>query len=193
MSTPLHLALILGSNRQPRMCDAVSAWAADRIRAHGGFSIDRLDPLELGLPPAPSGAADLSTHRLRQRVAAADAFLVVAPEYNHGYPAPLKQLIDAVDEGWQAKPAAFVGYGGFSGGLRAVEQLRQVFSALHAVPVRDCIALADVWRRFDDAGRMRDPGRYDRAAQAMLSRLHWWSRALRDARRAAPYPRRDAA
>jgi len=61
------------------------------------------------------------------------AFVVVTPEYNHGYPAPLKSLIDSVGREWQAKPVAFVSYGGVSGGLRAVEQLRQVFAKLHMV------------------------------------------------------------
>ena len=59
--------------------------------------------------------------------------MVVVPEYNHGYPAALKFVIDSVQAHWQAKPVAFVAYGGHSGGIRAAEQLRQVFSGLHAV------------------------------------------------------------
>jgi NADPH-dependent FMN reductase len=63
----------------------------------------------------------------QERIAAAEAFVVVTPEYNHGYPAPLKALIDSSGAEWYAKPIAFVSYGGISGGLRAVEQLRLVF------------------------------------------------------------------
>ncbi len=74
-------------------------------------------------------------------MAEADAFLVVTPEYNHGYPAALKELIDSVYEPWHAKPVAFVSYGGASGGIRAVEQLRQVFAELHAVTLRDGVQL----------------------------------------------------
>ena len=189
----LNLALILGSNRQPRLCDAVAAWATARVRTHGGFVIDTIEPLDLDLPIALSSTPDLATRRLRQRIGAADAFLVVTPEYNHGYPAPLKQLIDAAGDGWQAKPVAFVGYGGFSGGLRAIEQLRLVFPSLHAVPVHDCIVLPRAWERFDADGAMRDPAATERAARAMLSQLHWWARALHGARRQAPYRAMEAA
>ena len=86
----------------------------------------------------------------------ADAFVVVVPEYNHGYPAALKYVIDSVQAHWQAKPVAFVAYGGHSGGVRAAEQLRQVFSGLHAVPVRDGVYFTQAWDRFDTGGRPRD-------------------------------------
>jgi len=59
-----------------------------------------------------------------------DAFVVVTPEYNHGYPGPLKTAIDSVGREWHAKPVGFVCYGGLSGGLRAVEQLRIVFASV---------------------------------------------------------------
>jgi NAD(P)H-dependent FMN reductase len=44
-----------------------------------------------------------------------------------------KSLIDSIGKQWQAKAAAFVCYGGASGGLRAVQQLRLVFAELNAV------------------------------------------------------------
>ena len=56
----------------------------------------------------------------------ADGFIVITPEYNHGYPAVLKSALDALYAEWVRKPIAFVSYGGWSGGVRAVEQLRLV-------------------------------------------------------------------
>lgn len=188
---PIHLALIYGSNRAARLCDTVAGWAAREVRAHGSFTLDTFDPAALRLPVALARTPDVATVRLRQRIRAADAYLVVTPEYNHGYPAPLKQLIDAAYDDWHAKPVAFVSYGGVSGGLRAVEQLRQVFGALHAVAIHDSIALADVWRRFDQDGSLREATDTERAMQAMLAQLRWWAVALRNAREAAPY--REAA
>ncbi len=73
----------------------------------------------------------------------ADAFIVVTPEYNHSFTASLKFVLDLVYEPWQGKPVAFVSYGGISGGLRAVEQLRLVFAELHAVTVRDTVSFAN--------------------------------------------------
>jgi hypothetical protein len=71
---------------------------------------------------------------------AADAFVVVTPEYNHSYPASLKHAIDMAHGEWNTKPVAFVSYGGISGGLRAVEALRLVFAELHATTIRDTVS-----------------------------------------------------
>jgi len=109
------------------------------------------------------------------------------PEYNHSFPAPLKNAIDWHFKEWQAKPIGFVSYGGISGGLRAVEQLRQVFAELHAVTVRDTASFHGVWAQFDSDGRPKDPGVCERAAKSMLDQLAWWGDALREARTRRPY------
>lgn len=171
----IKVGLIYGSTRQGRFCDKVARWAAEQIVATGAFQVDPIDP-----------AADHTTP-LAERVAEADAFVVVTPEYNHGYPAPLKSLIDSVGAEWHAKPVAFVSYGGISGGLRAVEQLRLVFAELHAVTIRDSVSFAGPWELFDGDGILRDPERAERSMAVMLRRLQWWAVALRNARAATPY------
>ena len=174
----VKLALVLGSTRAGRFCDTVARWAAAQIERRQEFALDVIDPLTLFEP-----------HALERHIADADAFVVVVPEYNHGYPAPLKQLIDSVCEPWCAKPVAFVSYGGQSGGIRAVEQLRQVFVEVHAMTVREQVAFAHVREQFDAEGRLLAPERAQRAMAVMLTRLSWWANALRDARRTAPYDR----
>jgi NAD(P)H-dependent FMN reductase len=82
---------------------------------------------------------------------------------------------------WQAKPVAF------SGGLRAVEQLRLVFAELHAVTIRDCVSFANAWDKFDAGGRLIEPDGPRQAVAMLLARLRWWAVALRRAREAAPY------
>lgn len=91
-------------------------------------------------------------------------------------------MIDCFSEEWQAKPVAFVSYGGIAGGLRAVEQLRLVFAELHVVGVRDGVSFPNVWNQFDESGRPRNPQRASKAVATMLSRLAWWAIALRNAR-----------
>ena len=113
--------------------------------------------------------------------------MVVTPEYNHGYPASLKQAIDLAMQEWKAKPVAFVSYGGISGGLRAVEQLRQVFAELHAVTIRDTVSFAMAHGRFDSDGGLRDPDAAEAAVKVLLDELLWWGDALRAARAARPY------
>lgn len=187
MTSPLNLALVLGSAREGRMCDRVAAWAAEEIRGHGGFSLDILDPITLDLPFRPGRRDAPAVQALKRRIDAADAFVIVTPEYNHGYPAALKGLIDSAYAEWQAKPVAFVSYGGGSGGIRAVEQLRLVFAELHTATIRDTVTITDIWDRFDAAGALKEPERPERAMAVMLKRLSWWGEALRAARSADVY------
>ncbi|MEV7949695.1 NADPH-dependent FMN reductase [Streptomyces rubiginosohelvolus] len=190
-ATPLKVAVILGSNRDGRFGPVVADWFLGRAARHPGIETDLIDVAEAGLPtaitfsPGPEEAARLAA--VSERLAAADAFVVLTPEYNHSFPAPLKTLIDWHSAEWQAKPVAFVSYGGISGGLRAVEQLRQVFAELHTVTVRDTVSFHNAGALFDDEGRHRDPGPADAAAKVLLDQVVWWGTALRDARKSRPY------
>ena len=186
MDEPIKIGLIYGSTRKGRFCDTVAEWAAEQIRAAGNFTVDVIDPAVMLPQPGQAHQPDASPN-LWQRMATADAFVVVTPEYNHGYPAALKSLIDSVGAEWQAKPVAFVSYGGISGGLRAVEQLRLVFAELHAVTIRDSVSFAGAWEQFDEAGKLKQPDRAKKTMTTMLGRLRWWALALRNARVAAPY------
>jgi NAD(P)H-dependent FMN reductase len=174
VSAPFRLAVIVGSTRPGRLGPAVASWFGDQVSLRDDLAIDVIDLVDTNTPVGP-------------RLAAADAFVVVTPEYNHSFPAPLKQVIDAFSAEWQAKPAAFVSYGGISGGLRAVEQLRQVFAELHVVTIRDTVSLHGVWSHVGPDGRLIEDAARAGAARAMLQRLVWWARALRTARLEQPY------
>lgn len=184
---PIRLGIIYGSTREGRLCEAVGGWVASEIGARGGFTTDVIDPLELKLPARHAREPGAEVRALRRRLAAADAFIVVTPEYNHGYPAALKQLIDSASAEWHAKPVGFVSYGGISGGLRAVEQLRLVFAELHAVGLRDTVSFAQAWDRFGADGTLSDPSGPRLALNTLLTRLSWWSQALADARQVQAY------
>jgi|SRR5699024_3526972 len=184
MTTPIDIALIYGSTRPGRLCGKVADWIGTHLDSHADFQPQRIDPY---VPSTAAGTTANTDRPFQQHMAAADAFIIVTPEYNNGYPAPLKALIDDHTSEWQAKPVAFVSYGGISGGIRAVEQLRTVLAALDAAPIRDSVILQNAWHQLDDAGRLRPPEPAEQAADLMLARLHWWAAALRDARQARPY------
>ena len=182
MNDRVRVALIYGSTRNGRFCDKVAAWAAQEIAGRGEFSVDIIDPLA---QPQSGDVDELPS--LQDRIAEADAFVVVTPEYNHGYPAPLKALIDSVGAEWRGKPVAFVSYGGISGGLRAVEQLRLVFAELHTVTMQNSVSFAAAWEQFDGEGILREPARAQRSMATLLAQLYWWAVALRNARAVIPY------
>ncbi|MEU7179134.1 MULTISPECIES: NADPH-dependent FMN reductase [Streptomyces] len=179
------LAVIVGSTREGRFAPVVTDWFTRHTANHRDIDVDVIDldtirPYELRY-----GSEEYDA--FAERVAAADAFVVITPEYNHSFPAPLKHAIDLLRAQWQAKPVGFVSYGGISGGLRAVEQLRLVFAELHAMTVRETVSFALAGNLFDDDGQLHDPAPAHQAADALLHQLGWWALALRDARAARPY------
>ncbi|WP_432073712.1 NADPH-dependent FMN reductase [Streptomyces wuyuanensis] len=197
MSTDtLKLAVVLGSVREGRFGEVVTNWFAGLAKEHSAFDVEVIDLAETELPLAlPAIPPAMATEEVRPaemlplsaKLAAADAFVVVTPEYNHSFPASLKAVIDWHFTEWQAKPVGFVSYGAQSGGLRAVEQLRQIFPEMHAVTIRDGIAFPFYWEAFGEDGMPRDAEGTSGAVKVMLDELAWWGNALHEARAKSPY------
>ncbi|AXK86383.1 MULTISPECIES: NADPH-dependent FMN reductase [Nocardia] len=185
VDTPLRLEVIVASVRPERFAPVVADWFLRTVRARPEFDTGVIDLLDTPLPVDLTENSEVAA--FRARLAAADAFVAVTSEYNHGYPASLKTAFDSAKHEWRAKPIGFVSYGGLSGGLRAVEQLRQVVAEIHMVSVRETVSFHQAKRRFDADGQTADGAAVD-AAGRMIGQLAWWARALRDARRADPYP-----
>jgi NAD(P)H-dependent FMN reductase len=171
------LTVIVGSVREGRFGPVVADWFVGQAKQRDDVSVDVIDLADTPIPSA----------NFASRIGAADAFVVVTPEYNHGYPGPLKTAIDSVGREWQAKPVGFVCYGGLSGGLRAVEQLRIVFAELHTVTIRETVSFHGARGRFDEHGAPREPDAVNTAARTLLDQLAWWAHTLRRARAAHPY------
>ncbi|MDV5145525.1 NAD(P)H-dependent oxidoreductase [Streptomyces sp. SBC-4] len=190
-AAPLALALIVASDREGRFAPVITDWLRSRLDEREDFAVTVVDLADVDLPtslshhPSPAVRAELA--KVSPALAAADAFVVLTPEYNHSFPAALKNLIDWHFTEWQAKPVGFVSYGGISGGLRAVEQLRQVFAEVHAVTVRDSVSFHSAWSLFDEDGRHKDPAGAEGAAKVLLDQLAWWALALKEAKSTRPY------
>lgn len=136
------LQIIIGSTRPVRSGEPVAQWFADLARADGRFEVELVDLKEVGLPlldepnhPRLQQYTQPHTHRWSEIVSRADAYVFVHPEYNHGYNAALKNALDYLFLEWQGKPASFVSYGGVSGGLRAVQMLKQVVHPWACTPL----------------------------------------------------------
>ncbi|MFD7321181.1 NADPH-dependent FMN reductase [Streptomyces sp. NPDC059875] len=190
-SAPLKLAVIVASNREGRFGPVIADWFLGRTAERDDFTVDVVDLADIDLPTSLSYDPDATVRAELAKVspvlAAADAFVVLTPEYNHSFPASLKSLIDWHYTEWQAKPVGFVSYGGMAGGLRAVEQLRQVYAEMHAVTVRDTVSFHNAHGHFGEDGRHKDPTGPDAAAKSMLDQIAWWAHALRSAKSTRPY------
>ncbi|MEW1843808.1 NAD(P)H-dependent oxidoreductase [Nonomuraea angiospora] len=190
-STPLRLVIIIGSIRRGRFGPTAASWFVAQARKRRELNIDLVDLATAGLPDALTDQDELVPEPVRAlapRLAAADAFVVVTPEYNRSFPAPLKTAIDWFYEEWQAKPVAFVSYGRESGGLHAVAQLREVFGELHAVAIRTLVSLPCYWELFAADGSWPKPtATCNNTVKTTLDELTWWAYALREARAVRPY------
>jgi NAD(P)H-dependent FMN reductase len=190
-----RLSIIIGSTRPGRAGLPIADWFADRARQHGGFEIDVVDLAEVNLP-----ILDEPNHpRLRQythqhtkdwsaRVAGADAFVIVTPEYNHGYSAATKNAIDYLHHEWHYKPVGFVSYGGVASGTRAMQQLKQVVTALRMLPLTDAVNIPFHTQFLDDDGRIEANEVMEQAAVTMLDELLRVEAALRPLRESVEQP-----
>ncbi|MFF7331951.1 NADPH-dependent FMN reductase [Streptomyces sp. NPDC090306] len=194
-SSRLNLAVIVASVREGRFGPVVADWFVEQAKVHDQFTIDLIDladvELPLVLPPTPPALDPLPERpegmgELTRRLEAADAIVIVTPDYNRSLPASLKIAIDWHYTQWRAKAIGFVGYSGLSGGLLAIEHLRQIFGELHAHTVRDYVAFPGYYNLFSPDGTLRDPQGPEAAARTMLDELLWWGDVLHDARANRP-------
>ncbi|MFD3976280.1 NADPH-dependent FMN reductase [Streptomyces cyaneofuscatus] len=191
---PIKLAVITGSVRGGRFAPTVADWFAGQARKHGGIDVTQIDLVDFTLPlvmpdfgEEPEASTKEVVDRLGAKLAEADAFVVVTPEYNHSTSPVVKNAIDWYLDEWKAKPVGLVSYGGQGGGLRAAEHLRQIFAEVHATTVRDVISFHNSWADFEADGKPASPEGSETAAKNLLNQLLWWGIALRDARTKAPY------
>jgi NAD(P)H-dependent FMN reductase len=115
-----------------------------------------------------------------KKIAPMDAFIIVTPEYNHGYPAVLKNALDYLYAEWNEKPVAFVSYGSV-GGARVVEQLRLVVAELRMADIRESLHIMRVSSLITDC-IFKPEEFHEKKTAAMLAQLDWWAKALKTAR-----------
>lgn len=136
-----RILVIIGSTRAKRLCPQIAAWVAEvgRTAIPAQFEVVDLKdwPLPMDDEPGIPALGDYTfAHTLAwsRKVSEAHAFVFVTPQYNWGYPAPLKNALDHLYKEWSGKPAMIVTYGGHAGD-KCARQLRQVLKSLKMKPV----------------------------------------------------------
>ena len=188
LSNPLHLLVIVASTRPGRLGPAVADWFVDTIRADAtrdGTEVDVADLSAIGLPlldepeePSSGVYHHEHTRAWSRRVAAADAFVIVTPEYNNGMPAPLKNALDYLYHEWAWKPVGFVSYGNTSAGTRSVQMTKQVVTTLRMMPIGATVALR-IADSIEDDQVLRGDSRREKSALGVLAELSRVAHALR--------------
>jgi NAD(P)H-dependent FMN reductase len=189
----LRFQIIVGSTRPGRFADKPLAWLVDRLSGRDEFELDVLDLRDYPLPLFNSPMSPARTLRdypneevaaLGRRFDAADGYITITSEYNHGYPASLKNALDYVFPEFNKKPMTFVAYGN-AGGARAVEQLRLVSVEFEMAPLRHAVHIfPDVLIAVRTAEEFTPElfASLDERLEMMINELEWWSTALKAAR-----------
>lgn len=188
---PLRIQVIVASTRPGRVGLPIGEWVRDRLDAEG-FDVDFADLAEIDLPffnepnhPRLGQYLHQHTKDWSARVDAADAFILIMPEYNHSFTAPLKNAIDYLSREWKRKPVGFVSYGGVAGGTRAVQALKPVLVALQMIPAASAVVIPSVETHFDDSRGFQPTRSHESALARMFDEFREIAAAIRPARVAA--------
>lgn len=188
----MKVQIIVGSTRQGRFSEKPAAWIYEQAKKRKDWEVELVDLRDYPLPffeePVSPSMMDgeynnPDLQRWSRKVSEADGYIVVTPEYNHGYPAVLKNALDSEYHGWNKKPVGFVSYGNV-GGARSVEQLRQVAVELQMAPVRQAIHIQwPLYMEVTNAKGGEQPlDKMENQANVLLDQLDWWGKALKYAR-----------
>lgn len=199
METTIKIKVIIGSTRQNRFSEKPAHWIYEEAKKEKGVEVELLDLRDYPMPffdeptsPAMGGGkySNEIVAKWAEKIKDGDAFIIVTPEYNHGYPAVLKNALDLIYPEWNKKPVGFVSYGSVAG-ARAVEQLRQVVIELQMVPIKSAVHISsEVYMAVKNENvpvnqelfkPLREGKRGDRVEE-FLNELIWMARTLKNGR-----------
>ncbi len=189
----IKLKILTGSSRPTRFNPQPAHWiekiAKDYAAKAGDIEIELLDLAEINLPflnepeSASSGNYTLPhTIAWAAKIAEADGFIFVTPEYNHSYSPILKNAIDYLFQEWNFKPVTYISYGSLAGGSRAVEHLRGIAGELKMFDLREQIMFPNYWDHLNEKGEYLFNDRNEKSAHGMLDSLSFWAKEMKAAR-----------
>jgi len=175
---PLYIPIILGTTRQGRMSRAAAELVKQELQKNTEVQTTLIDIAQMPLPTGDAGEAikhaDFAAHMER-----ADALVVVAPEYNHGYPGLLKHVLDSCLKEYIHKAVGIVGVSaGPFGGTRVIENLLPVMRELGLVTIFWDVNFSSVQKAFTPEGGLIDQA-YVRRIDKFAKELIWMGKTLR--------------
>ncbi len=181
----MQFLIFSGSLRQGQYTQYVAQFVLEQANQKGRGEFELIDPRQLGLTFQDEGRAACPP-ALRAQVAAADGYLIVAPEYNHGYSGSLKYVLDLNQEEYLHKPVAFVSLStGPFGGTRMIETLVGVVRELGMVACREDLNIGNITKEVID-GRFQEPAKWTPRLERVLDEFFWLAQVLADGRANVP-------
>jgi NAD(P)H-dependent FMN reductase len=199
MAEKIKVKVVLGSVREGRFGERPARWITAELNKVDGIEAELIDLKDYPMPFFNAATSPAMMNRKypseiiqkwSDKMNDGDAFVLISPEYNHGYSSVLKNALDWLSPEWARKPVGFLSYGSASG-ARAIEQLREVAIELRMVPIQKSIHLnwefiMKTWSNkgisdaelFDPVRKSQGPDHVALFAEDLL----WMARALKAAR-----------
>lgn len=185
---PLNTAVIYGSVRRERQGIKAARFLVRKLQTLG-HDVSLVDAKKYPLPlldlrysEYEDGSAPEPMQKIHEMLNAADGFIVVSGEYNHGIPPGLKNLLDHFLPQYKHKPSAIVSYSaGTFAGARVHASLREVLSTLGTVAIPPTLLISSISKSFDEQGNALDQA-YEQRADKFFAEYEWYANALRAAR-----------
>ena len=156
------VAIIIGSVRAKRIGPQIAEWIKARADEHH-METEIVDLALWTLPmddepglPVDGTYTQAHTKAWSEKIADCSGFIFVTPQYNWGYPAPLKNALDHLFREWSGKPAMIVSYG-YHGGQKAAAQLGPILGRLGMKPATLQPKLTISAGMHNADGILRDP------------------------------------
>src|SRR6266849_7422274 len=182
---PLFLPVILGTTRQGRMSLSAARLVTSEVAKQAGVETELIDIAQLPLPTADAGEG-IKEAGFAAKMNRADALVIVAPEYNHGYPGLLKHVLDSCLKEYIHKAVGIVGVSaGPFGGSRVIFNLLPVMRELGLVTIFWDVHFSSVQKVFASDGTLLDDS-YLRSIDKFLKELFWMAKTLRHGREQIP-------
>lgn len=185
----LTVKIIIASTRTGRKGPSIASWIFEAAKKYEGFSVELIDLAVVNLPfldepnhPRLQKYEHEHTKAWSALINSSDAFIIVTPEYNYGFPASLKNAIDFLSVEWGYKPVAFVSYGGLAAGTRAVQMLKQVVTALKMMPIVESVNIPFFTKFIDEHGKFNPIEEMEKSASIMFKELSLWGNGLKTMR-----------
>lgn len=182
MADTIRVAVLLGTVRSNRQSEKAATYIYDFGKSVDGVQIELVDPRNLNFSDEGEEVKDPAYSEV---TAQADAFIIIAPEYNHSYPGTLKRMLDSEYANYKHKPVALVGVsnGGW-GGTRVCEALLSVCHRLGLVNIQPELYFPMIQDIFAEDGTMKAEyaERYGKNTRQLFDELIWFARPLKPAR-----------
>jgi len=177
----MYIPIILGTAREGRQSEKVAKFMLQET-LKTGLETEIIDVRNFRIKATDNTEKSPLAKKLAEKVNKADGFIIVSPEYNHGYPGELKMMLDMLYKQYAKKPVGICGVSsGGLGGARMIQQLRLTCIGLNMVPINQAVYFSVVQDLFDEKDVIKDNSYYNRAKN-FLDELIWYAKSLKSSR-----------